>query len=279
MENIKNQNINLIIETVKNSVSKSEVFKKLNCTRNAIGIKFLNELIEQQNLKIGSNIIKSDLTVCCPFCQKNYNVNGILYHIRYCKQNPNHEINYNKGNHGATKGYIAWNKGLTKDIDERVRQNSETLHQRYKSGEIIPPWQGKKHTEETKEKIRKSMNKFFEEHGNPGWNSMTNTQTPSYPEKYFLKYFLNNNIPLKYHLGVGSYQLDFYNKELKKYIEIDGEQHYRDDTAKEHDRKRTEVLLAKGWVGMRIRWSKFKKYNDEEKEELLNEIKKFLNMC
>lgn len=37
-------------------------------------------------------------------------------------------------------------------------------------------------------------------------------------------------------------------------------------------------ILSKGWIGMRIRWSKFQKYNNEEKEYLLNEIRKFLNM-
>lgn len=49
-----------------------------------------------------------------------------------------------------------WNKGLTKETDERLKRSAETLKKRYKSGEIAPGRLGKKHTKETKEKMSRS---------------------------------------------------------------------------------------------------------------------------
>lgn len=34
----------------------------------------------------------------------------------------------------SQKGHVAWNKGLTKETDERVRQGAETFHQRALAG-------------------------------------------------------------------------------------------------------------------------------------------------
>lgn len=54
-------------------------------------------------------------------------------------------IPWNKGKKGLQ---VAWNKGLTKENDERVKKYSISSTQ----------WKiGKKHSEEHKEKIRKSM--------------------------------------------------------------------------------------------------------------------------
>lgn len=116
------------------------------------------------------------------------------------------------------------------------------------------------------------MNKFFEEHGNPGWNG----PKVSYPEKYFMTVFKNNHIDLKYHLHVGRYQLDFYNEKLMKYVEVDGGQHYRTQEAIDKDKRRDEYLLERGWIGKRINWDKFRKMYPEEKDQVINEIKEFI---
>lgn len=54
-----------------------------------------------------------------------------------------------------------------------------------------------------------------------------------------------------------------------------GEQHYLPYMI-EHDKERTEYLLALGWRGMRIRWSSFLKMTNEEKKQKIEEIRNFL---
>lgn len=51
---------------------------------------------------------------------------------------------------------MVWNKGLTKENDERVRGYSETRVRRLKKGKIKPPNLGRKFTKEHKMKISKS---------------------------------------------------------------------------------------------------------------------------
>ena len=72
------------------------------------------------------------------------------------------------------------------------------------------------------------------------------------------------------------HQLDFYNDELKKYVEIDGEQHYLSDEAVKRDKVRTEFLENKGWVGMRIRWSTWQASSEDKKRKAIQAIKSFL---
>ncbi|MEK6878258.1 MAG: NUMOD3 domain-containing DNA-binding protein [Nanoarchaeota archaeon] len=51
-----------------------------------------------------------------------------------------------------------WNKGLTKEIDERVSKNvkdgAETRKRLYAEGKLKPPMLGKHHSDETKKKIK-----------------------------------------------------------------------------------------------------------------------------
>ena len=49
---------------------------------------------------------------------------------------------------------MKWNKGLTAETSESIRKGINTTKSRYNSGEIIPHFLGKHHTEETKNKIR-----------------------------------------------------------------------------------------------------------------------------
>ena len=79
------------------------------------------------------NVIRDDLF--CHYCGKQYkNTNSLKNHERLCKSNPNRQespfVKYNK-----TKRDV-WNKGLTKETDERVKQQGETYSSRVKSGII-----------------------------------------------------------------------------------------------------------------------------------------------
>lgn len=88
----------------------------------------------------------------CKYCGKICkNANSLRNHERLCKENPNHQVSsfveYNKNRPGG----CAWNKGLTKEIDERVRRYGESYSKGVKSGKIIPWVLGK--TKETDERI------------------------------------------------------------------------------------------------------------------------------
>ena len=78
----------------------------------------------------------------CKFCGKECkNENSLRNHERLCKLNPNRQLttfekygpieNFNK------KGRASWNKGLTKDTDERIFKLAQNLSNRYASGDLI----------------------------------------------------------------------------------------------------------------------------------------------
>lgn len=89
----------------------------------------------------------------CKFCNKECkNQNSLRNHERLCKLNPNHQI------------IKSWNKGLTKETDERVAKQSRTSIANYKNGNKVSyrkgktgTFKGKHHTEETKRKISQTM--------------------------------------------------------------------------------------------------------------------------
>ena len=99
----------------------------------------------------------------------------------------------------------------------------------------------------------------------------------SYPEQYFLDLFRVEKIDLKHHLRISFYELDFYNEEKKVYVEIDGDQHFRDKRIMESDKKRTEYLTSLGWTGYRVRWSDYQKLDFEGKKRVVDQIKNLLN--
>ena len=76
-----------------------------------------------------------DYDLFCQYCGKQCkNLNSLKQHEIRCKENPNRiklspicKCNYS---------HVAWNKGLTKDIDERVRKNGESISNGYKTGRI-----------------------------------------------------------------------------------------------------------------------------------------------
>ena len=71
----------------------------------------------------------------CKYCGKVCkNKNSLVQHEIRCKENPNRIVNC--GNHVATRGYPAWNKGLTKQNDPRVAKYANTYKENYKNGKF-----------------------------------------------------------------------------------------------------------------------------------------------
>lgn len=79
-------------------------------------------------------------------------------HSRWCDKNPKRNdyigsLNSRVGENNPMFGKTAWNNGLTKETDTRLKQTSKTYSDRCKSGEIIPHFRGKTHTVTSKEKM------------------------------------------------------------------------------------------------------------------------------
>lgn len=182
--------------------------------------------------------------------------------------NPNRDIkslniltaNRNKWNNS---GHTVWNKGLTKETDDRVKKQGQTYSEKHQ-GETAP-WFGKKHTTETKAKISATQTKNYK---GISRYATVREQRQSYAEDYFDTIFVNAQ--KQYH--VDRFFLDYAWPETKCYIEVDGEQHYTNEGLA-HDEVRTKILQEAGWkLVKRIRWSEYQKLNDEEKKKFLNEV-------
>jgi very-short-patch-repair endonuclease len=175
------------------------------------------------------------------------------------------------------KRSVPWNKNLTKKTDIRVLSHSNTLHDGFKSGRLKPSNLGRKHTDDEKMNLSKKKTEFLKLHPDQVPYKLNHSSRVSYPEKYFKLLFSLEHIPLLYHKQVGLYELDFYNEEMMKYVEIDGESHYSDKKTIEIDKRRAVFLDENGWQGKRIRWSLYKRATKEEKKQIILEIREFIN--
>jgi len=126
-------------------------------------------------------------------------------------------------------------------------------------------------------KLSEAMKKAHCEGRHPGWSHINlDKNRRSYPEKFVLKVLENNKILNKYHviekLPIGKYILDFAIIDLKLNIEVDGEQHYRDNKAIQHDKTRNIFLSNNGWKIYRINWKTFNANKKDNIELLINYI-------
>lgn len=78
---------------------------------------------------------------------------------------------------------------------------------------------------------------------------------PSYPEVFFEK-VINNELKDKNYVreyAFHKYSFDFAWPHKKKYLEIDGQQHIKEDQ-KRRDIAKDTLAVAEGWIGLRIWW-------------------------
>jgi very-short-patch-repair endonuclease len=211
----------------------------------------------------------------CKFCGKPCkNANSLRNHERLCKENPNRDEHSLKvlaeNRYKWNAGHDAWNKGKTKETDERIAKYAKTnsINQRGENSS----WFGRKHTDETKAKIAAKQK---ENYRGISRYATVREQRKSYAEEYFETIF--TDAEMQYH--VDRYFLDFAWPKSKIYIEIDGEQHYEDQGVVQHDKERTENLAKSGWrLLKRIRWSEFQKLSFTEKENEIFRLKQTLKI-
>jgi len=221
-----------------------------------------------------TGIIEKSKYTICPYCEREFTRQGINTHI-WRMHGEGKNFDPNRGY--KTGERIVWNKGLTEETSDIIKKKSDALSLRYKNKELIQSIKGKKQTKETKNKISKSMKEYLDKNPDKVPFKLNHSSKISYPEKYFKLVFFKENIDLKYHLQVNRFELDFYNEEKKRYVEIDGEQHYKKDKLIDKDIVRTNFLQEKEWLGFRVRWKNYQKLSLEERKKIIEEIRVFMS--
>ena len=185
-------------------------------------------------------------------------------------------IEFTSGRNGCScvkSKKVAWNKGLTKENDARIRKQGETYSERVKSGEITPSFKGKHWSDDYKKMFSIKMKEYYA--NNPDkvpYIVHHKSKGDSYPEKYFMDIFDSKGIKYAKDFPSCGYFLDFA-FENNSYIEIDGEQHYNDKRILEHDNIRNKKLEDFGWkLIARIRWSNFQKMSYDDKQKFIDAI-------
>lgn len=168
------------------------------------------------------------MNIKCQYCGREYSKYGIKNHISTIHLG---KIQGNKGKH-----QIAWNKGLTKETDERVKKYSETISKNTKGENNF--WFGKTHSEESKNKISKGLKRFCENtesrkrlrdigrkggYGKKGYTK-NGTYYASTFEKHCFEYLEENNIKFEAHKEIpnSSNVSDIYLVNKNLWIELDG---------------------------------------------------------
>lgn len=214
--------------------------------------------------------LKFNIVTCkyiCPYCGKEYVKNGIGNHIWRNHTEEGQKFDPNKGH--KTKNRKAWNKGLTKETDERVRKSGETHRKRLETGEIENWWLNKKHSEESKKKISEGMKNAHKERRAHNIGECRWKCEPSYPEKFFIDVIKNEFQEQKYvrEYYILGYSLDFAWVDKKLEIEIDGDQHEKIEN-QIHDQQRDKILEENGWKTLRIKW-----------KDMFNNPKKYIKIA
>jgi very-short-patch-repair endonuclease len=187
----------------------------------------------------------------CPICEKEFSKYGIHNHVSVVHDGKKERVNHNKGKKMTGK---CWNKGLTKETSDIIKNAGEKFKKNYKDGKFIL---GYKLTDQHKKKVSEGMKKAHVEGrawniGKSRWNN-----EPSYPEKFMMKVFKNNSIEYEREVNIDKYSIDFVIKNKKIAIEVDGHQHYRFEEIKNRDKEKNKLLLEDNWTIIRINWKKF----------------------
>ncbi len=221
--------------------------------------------------KARKNINKETL-LYCKFCGKEVHNKGcLIIHEKSCNKNPNKEKCLNrKGNKGNNKGHIAWNKGLTKETDERIRKSCETFSKNYKEGKFKL---GTPHNEESKKLLSKKRKKWLQEHKDQHvWRRDSKfLSIPCENLKLFLKNKGINFVEEYEPFDDVHYCLDIAWPDEKIAIEVNGNQHYnKDGKLSDYYQKRHKLFEDRGWTIFEIHYSKCFNININDFNDILN---------
>lgn len=196
--------------------------------------EYYNTKLSVLNWEVGNNEYK------CPECGEIYSKKGIGAHYwrNHTEEGQEFDPNSDYG-----KNRVAWNKGLTKEDDERIKKQIETFKERIEEGEIDTSKMGGV-TEESRKKIKTTIKEKVK---NGNWHySFSKVRTYEYKgyqlhgswELKFAKWLDEKNISWKrptqkfeynFKGETRNYIPDFYLKEKDKFIEIKGYKTEKDE--------------------------------------------------
>ena len=207
-----------------------------------------------------------------------------------CGESCNSCSGFRERSRKSHSGQIPWNKGLTKETDERVRKYVE-LGSVSKKGQV--PWNKGKtgvYSEETIKSIKETVLRIWK-NPNSKYNSEERTnkirqwmlkngsrirkliRNPSEPELK-LRLIVKELHPTSEHTyTILNYDVDVALPEVKVVIEYDGWYHFDTEEHKEYHKNRQERIEQEGWKF--IRYTMFDKF--PAKEQIEEDIQKILN--
>jgi very-short-patch-repair endonuclease len=155
----------------------------------------------------------------------------------------------------SKKGIIVWNKGLTKETDERVKMYVEKG--------------SKPRKQETKENIRQARIRTMEQQLKNGTINWMNTDIEMLMYEGLLSegYLITKQYYIK-----GVCRVDFYFPEYNIVIECDGDYWHNNLKSFEIDQNRTNKMEASGYKVLRFKGSEIKK----NLQKCLNRIKEVI---
>lgn len=137
----------------------------------------------------------------CPTCNKEYSSKGIATHIWRMHGNG---ITHKCGRDRRT--IIAWNKGLTKHTDNRLKIYSDNAKNKFDSGVRVAHFKGKQHKPETIQKLKQNAGGVRKGagRGKSGWYN--GYWCDSTWELAWVIYHLDHNIPFSRNTTSFSYE-------------------------------------------------------------------------
>ena len=166
---------------------------------------------------------------------------------------------HNRENHPVPKGQ-AWNKGLTKETDERVaigaKKVSESLKQTIADGYVNPTWSGEYWTKDKRKLLSDKKTKFYTDNPEKHPNRLVskNRNKMTYPEQITYDWLISNNIEFEcqkmFIFDNKKRFADFFIKSLNLIIEVDGEYWHKNT---EYDNEKDNIAFQHGINTLRIK--------------------------
>ena len=210
----------------------------------------------------------------CQYCGKEIgNKGALINHEIACNLNPNKIKNPNrKGNGGHNNGNIAWNKGLSKENNESLKQAGLKLKNKYNEGELIPSFLGKHHSEKTKKILSEKRKKWLLDHKDQHvWRRDSKfLSVPCENLKQYLKDKAINFVEEYEPFDDINYCVDIAWPDEKIAIEVNGNQHYnKDGSLSKYYQKRHNLFENRGWKVFEIHYSKCFNININDLNDIL----------
>ena len=189
-----------------------------------------DRIITKEELRLKLKTPEEQPGECC-FCRKLCkNQNSLRNHQRFCKLNPYKDIPPSQV--GCKRSKPAWNKGLTKETDERVRlgtiKSQEKVKEYYSTHQGT--FKGKHHSADTKEKLREiALQNEHEKHfrcrvdityNGYRFQSTYELQVAKDLDKHHIKWIQPERVPYRdINNNLHYYTADFYLPEYDVYLD------------------------------------------------------------